>query len=187
MTPVTVQIQTKLKDALNVAINMRVEERYEDALNYMESVRGFFEEDELYMGRFGCGLGVTRLRMGHLREAIEEYEKAYGLLIKHDEAEAAVVLGNIADAYVELNQIPDAHSYLDRAEAILKNHSEIWYAERRETRARAYLKSGHIDDARDAISEAVSILEHGFEERALNEAKATHRLCFESLGEERWA
>jgi tetratricopeptide (TPR) repeat protein len=175
-----VHIQTKLKDALNIAINMRAEGRYEDALNYMESVRPFFEGEDLYTGRFHCGLGVTYFRMGKHDRAIGEYKIAFSYLAQCDPMEAAAIHTNIADVLIDIDRTDEALEHLEISIDEFSQY-EAWKGQTLETKARALLKVGKKQEAYEAAKEAVRILESCDEPMALREAMETKRICFEAL------
>lgn len=166
---------TKLKDALNIAISMRMEGRPQDALRYMESVRPFFDDPEA-LRRFHNGLGVTYFELCDYESAVKEYETA--LMFSGDELETAAIQGNIANALLALGRTDEAHAFLSHAEAVLRERGEdSWLGDRLETRARAYLREGNYVEARRAAKEAFDLHWHGFDSKALDQSFETLSLC----------
>jgi tetratricopeptide (TPR) repeat protein len=160
MTQTTVQIQTRLKDALNVAVDLRRQGKYTEALRYMKNVEGFFDCDPHYLRRFHAGVGVTYFLLSEYEQAIAAYEKAltFPVFDSEEVAEAALIEGNIADSLVALKRPQEAQAFLDKSESILKSCDEVWYAERRETRARALMLEYRFTEAGIVAKEAVDIL-----------------------------
>lgn len=178
---VKTQADQRLKDALNIAINMRMEGRPQDALRYMESVRPFFDDPEA-LRRFHNGLGVTYFELCDYERAVKEYELA--LHIAGDELETAAIQGNIANALLALGRTDEAHAFLSHAEAVLRERGEdAWLCDRRETRARAYLAEGKFKEAVAAADEAYELARYGISEVAIEYTLDTLTQCRKALRE----
>jgi tetratricopeptide (TPR) repeat protein len=168
--------QTKLKDALNLAVNMRSEGRSADALSYMLSVQSFFDDEPLYLRRFLNGLGITYFDLHDHERACAEYRKALVIPAETDEQEIeqAVVKANLSNSLLELNEIEEAHRLLNEAEMIYRAaKEEAWLGNALEIRARVYLKEGKPEKARAAAKESLDLLWYGFDSRAREEAAKT--------------
>lgn len=178
MTLVKTCNDTKLKDALNTAINLRSEGKPLQALRYMESVRTWFD-DPTQLRRFHNGLGITYVDLCDYESAIKEYETA--LMISGDELETAAIQGNIANALLALGRTDETHAFLDHAEQTLRGCGEdAWLADRLETRARAYLTDGDYEKAKDAAKEAFDLHWYGFDSKATSQSLKTLCACFEA-------
>jgi|ERR1051325_419967 tetratricopeptide (TPR) repeat protein len=177
-TETIVRIRTKLKDALNVAINLRAEGKDRDALIYMENVRPFFTDEPIYLRRFHNGLGLTHFNLQEYAEAIIEFREALEVPLTTDESwetlEVAAVHLNLANAFLEVESTSEAHEILSSAETLFREaHEQSWLGETLETSARVYLSEGKYREALDTAKEAVDILWDGLNVKSLGGAIRT--------------
>lgn len=176
--------ERRIKDHLNVAINLRSEGKYLAALWYQ---RGYAHElkgcgPEL-QGKHHNGLGISHFNLGSFHEAIEEYRLAEKLFIEAEEPTlAATSAANIANSQIELDQIDDALLCLDRAEVVFEEAgATTWLAQIEETRARAYVRQGETRLAAKYAAQSFIRLVDGFEDAPLREAVATLQRALELL------
>lgn len=178
-------MDSKLKIAIDRAIILRAEKRFEEALRYQESIRFLFDESNpIYFRRFLCGCGITYFSLGDYESAKTEYKRALGLPIigSYDSLEIAAIEGNLANALVELGEIEEAHSYLDHSEKVLRaNQVDDWLGDRLETRARAYYLEGKFEKAIKAAEEAYHLHCQSFSEESIKVSSKTLDMCREAL------
>lgn len=182
--PKTMQENSKLKEAIRKGILLRSEGRFLEALNYMESIRGFFD-DGPYLRHFYCGLGRTYRLLGRAEDAIAEYEKAHKVSItdESDHMDIAAIESNIANAKLDLSLAQDALNWLACAEEYFREKKDDhWLGEILETKARAYLQLGHQDLAEQAAQESYDLLKHYFDTPALERARETLRTAMSRVG-----
>lgn len=178
-----VQIDPKLKMAIDKAIIMRAEGHFEAAHKFEESIRFLFDESEpAALRRYLNGLGVSEFTLGNYEKAINAYELALRLPAteSYEELERAAVEGNIANALVGLHRTNEAHAFLDHSEEVLRaNHVDDWLADRLETRARAFLLDGENQKALEAAKEAFDLAWNCFSSESINVALKTLSMCWD--------
>lgn len=161
---VLTEVKTKdlrIADALNIGIAKRKEGDYEGALAYYEKVRPQFESaDPLEKAKYHNGLGILFQESGQPERAVYEYGQVKDCLELTDDPPAVgIVQNNLANLYLDLNRITDAHKHLDEAEAIFTAYQqETYLGQTHEIRARCYYAQNDYKAAAIAINKSEAIL-----------------------------
>lgn len=167
-----VNTEQKIALSINLAQVERGAGNAETALKILKGVAAEIESyfSPLIKGKYFNQLGSVYFTLGRIDDAFEAftaasvwYERAKEWRLRAD------VENNIAVLMIETRRFDEAHEHLD--DALTGCNDEIVHAQIRETRARAYLLSGHLREALEcALSSAVALI--GTEEK---------RLLFETL------
>jgi len=95
----------------------------------------------------------------------------------------AAVENNLGFLFVHLQRFEEAHEHLDRARSVLTNLNDKGrVAQVDDTRARAFLGQGRIDQAEMVASAAVKVLSEGDEQSILASALTTHATALARFG-----
>jgi len=95
----------------------------------------------------------------------------------------AGVENNLGFLYQSINKFPEAHEHIDRARHIFLSLGDVGHvAQVNDTRARAFLAEGRLQDAERYARMAVKTLDRGDECSLLVEALTTHGIALARLG-----
>lgn len=181
------EVKTKdlrIADALNVGIAKRKEGDYQGALQYYEQIRPQFQSAEpLEKAKYHNGLGILFQESGQPEKAIYEYREVKECLEQTDDPPAVgIVENNLANLFLDLGRITEAHQRLDEAEAIFTAHNEgIYLAQTLEIRARCYYQQSDYQAAGIAINRSEALLLHGLEKDPLVETLKTKAIVGQAL------
>lgn len=184
---VLTEVKTKdlrIADCLNIGIAKRKEGDYEGALTYYEKVRPQFENaDPLERAKYHNGLGILFQESGQPEKAVYEYREVKACLELTDDPQAiGIVQNNLANLYLDLNRITEAHKHLDEAEAIFTAYTEsIYLAQTYEIQARCFYAQSDYRNAAIAINKSEAILLTGFELDPLTETLKTKAIIGQAL------
>lgn len=180
---IATKTNTLLKDATDVSFNLWRSGAYQECIAHVESVKPLFDET-LYLRRLLNNEGLSWYGLCDYEQAVATYERALGIPLtdEDDVFEIAVIRGNLADCFVAMDRLEDAHALLDQCEPILEAQSfESWYADRLETRARCYDKQGRRDEARMTARKALGVALQGLDESTLIQCCKTFVTLLECL------
>jgi tetratricopeptide (TPR) repeat protein len=167
--------------------------RYDDALVLLKQNSHLFDEgvSHALRGSFYNHLALVLRHLGSVEGRTEYFDRAiieYTAAIYHyeqarHERYVAVIENNLAFLLYRLGRYPDAHTHLDRAQAILtklKDHGTL--AQVDETRARVLVAECRYVDADRKLAGVLKTLEQGDESALLADALTLQGLVWARLG-----
>ncbi len=187
------QSQQRLRALLNKAIVEEVSARSKEALRILFESESLFETSDNHSlkAKFHLeyatvlkNVGLAERREDYIDRALMQYTAA-GI---HFEEEGhsrtlAVVENNLGYLFTHLEKFEEAHHHLDRALALVTRLNDKGLrAQFEDTRARAFLNQGRLDQAEKIASGAVKILREGDEQSNLATALTTHATVLARLG-----
>jgi len=175
----------RLRSILNKAIVEQVASRPEEALRLLSESEILFEcsSNHALKGKFhhefGTVLknkGLAEHREDYVDRALMQYTAAS---IEFEQAGherfLAMVENNLAFLFVRLGKFEDAHQHLDRALSMATHLGDKGFrAQFEDTRARAFLGEGLLDQAEKVAGSAVRAFRAGDEQSNLAAALTTH-------------
>jgi tetratricopeptide (TPR) repeat protein len=182
----------KLRAVINAAIVEKRSTRPREALRILTDAAPLFEksDDHALKGKFHNefatvlkNLGLAGRREDYIDRALMQYTAASFNFEKagHKRFHAAVE-NNLGFLFVHLEKFEDAHQHLDRARSVLTNFQDKGLvAQVEDTRARAFLGQGMIDQAETVAGGAVKILREGDEQSLLAGVLTTHATALARL------
>ncbi|MDT5061484.1 MAG: Tetratricopeptide repeat [Acidobacteriota bacterium] len=178
------KVELKLNRSVRRCITARAEGKYELALRRHLRLQPVFDKAEpKYRRHFYCGLGRTYRLLGRNVEAIRQYETALRLEPTDEEGRqvCASIECNIAYALVDLNQLEEAHAFLDHAEEYFsQTNDDANLGETRLTRADVYFMQGKFTEACGAAYSALTLLWFYFDSGAKDRAVETLMRCWQA-------
>jgi two-component system chemotaxis response regulator CheY len=167
--------------------------RLNEALRYYEESAPLAEHsaDHALKGTFHNGFAVllrnlaaAENREDHLDRALIEFAAAsYHFEEAGHERYCARVENNLGELFSTIGKFDAAHAHLSRARNLfLKLHDGGSVAQVDETRARALLAEGRLQEAERVVRSAVKTLERGGEQALLAEALTTQGIVLARLG-----
>jgi tetratricopeptide (TPR) repeat protein len=184
--------EQKLRALLNAAIVEKRSTRYREALRIHTEAAPLFEKSSYVAlkGKFHNEfatvlkiLGLAERREDFIDRALMQYTAASVEFEKVNHKRfLAAVENNLGGLFVHLEKFEDAHQHLDRARSVLTNFRDKGLgAQVEDTRARAFLAQGSLDQAETVARGAVRILREGDEQSLLVGALTTHATALARL------
>lgn len=181
--PKLTPFQRKLKAAIRKGNELWAEEKYVEALNHLQSVRGFFDESEpIYLRHYLGNVGIVQRALGRADLAVTLYMEALGIPVttEDEHSDVAVLNANIGNVLIDLQRPDEAHAYLTKAEEYFRNNSKHkLLADVLENRARAYLAQREIKKARTAAHDAYKTARRHSKARTVRHTIRTLATCWE--------
>lgn len=185
--------EQRLRAILNKAIVEQVSSRSREALQLLSESQPLFESSNNHSlrGKFHNelatvlkNLGLTERREDYIDRALMQYTAASLHFEKAGHQRfLAVVENNLGFLFAHLERFEEAHEHLDRARSVVtKLNDKGRLAQFEDTRARALLGQGLIDQAESVARGAVKILREGDEQSNLAAALTTHATALARLG-----
>ena len=179
------QSQQRLRALLNKAIVEEVSLRSKEALRILSEAEPMFElsTNHALRGKFHLefatelkNLGLSERREDYIDRSLMQYTAASVELEQAGhERFLALVENNLGFLFVHLGKFDEAHEHLDRALAMAGKLNDKGYrAQFEDTRARAFLGQGQLDQAAKVASSAVKGFREGDEQSNLAAALTTH-------------
>ena len=177
--------QQRLRALLNKAIVEEVSSRSKEALRILSDAEPLFEvsTNHALRGKFHLeyatelkNLGLSERREDYIDRSLMQYTAASVELEQAGhERFLALVENNLGFLFVHLGRFEEAHEHLDRALSMASHLNDKGYrAQFEDTRARAFLGQGHLDQAEKVAASAVKGFREGDEQSNLAAALTTH-------------
>ena len=177
--------QQRLRALLNKAIVEEVSSRSKEALRILSEAEPLFElsPNHALRGKFHLeyatelkNLGLSERREDYIDRSLMQYIAASLELERAGhERFLALVENNLGFLFVHLGRFEEAHEHLDRALSMANKLNDKGYrAQFEDTRARAFLGQGRLDQAEKVASSAVKGFREGDEQSNLAAALTTH-------------
>lgn len=185
--------EQRLRALLNKAIVEEVSSRSGAALRILFEAESFFERSSnhslkskfhLEFATVLKNLGLAERREDYIDRALMEYTAAgiHSEKAGHERAVAAVE-NNLGFLFSHLGRYEDAHEHLDRARSVASRLNDKGFqAQVEDTRARALLAEGRIEQAEKIAGSAVKGLREGDEQSLLAAALTTHATVLARMG-----
>jgi tetratricopeptide (TPR) repeat protein len=193
-----IQSQQRLRALLNKAIVEEVSSRSKEALRILSEAEPLFllSTNHALRGKFHLeyatelkNLGLAERREDYIDRSLMQYTAASVELEQAGhERFLALVENNLGFLFVHLGRFQEAHQHLDRAVAMAQRLNDKGYRSQFEdTRARAFLGQGQLDQAEKMASSAVKGFREGDEQSNLSAALTTHATVLARKGRQREA
>ncbi len=185
--------QQRLRALLNKAIVEQVSARSREALRILFESESLFESsgNRSLKAKFHHeyatvlkNVGLAERREDYIDRALMQYTAAGVHFEEAGESRfLAIVENNLGFLFTHLERFEEAHHHLGRALSLVtKLNDKGLRAQFEDTRARAFLSQGHLDQAEKTASGAVKILREGDEQSNLAAALTTHATVLARLG-----
>ncbi|HSP61803.1 MAG TPA: tetratricopeptide repeat protein [Pyrinomonadaceae bacterium] len=167
--------------------------RYSDALRIYAEARAVIDagEDHALKGRLHNGLGTILSRLAIAEPSGDKLDQALMAFtaasfhfeqVGHTRYQASVE-NNLGFLYMTLGRFSEAHGHLNRARRLFFDlQDNVHQAQVDETRARALMAEGRLDEAERCAQAAVKTLDLGGEQSLLAEALTTHGTVLAHMG-----
>lgn len=135
---------------IGIATAFRQMGNYKNALKYYLQIEAKHTEDSNLDGfnYIQVMIGITEEGLGHLDEALNRFMQAYQYWeAQGDLVVRAEVAVNLASALIHMQDIPQAMTYLDEAEAVIEPDNFAIYSFMKLFRAQALLVNNQLDEA----------------------------------------
>jgi tetratricopeptide (TPR) repeat protein len=183
-------VENRVRIVINQAIVEIFSNRNDEALKLLGQAAPLLEQiqDHAVHGRYHMQRAIAFKRLGGLenldRALIENAAASFHLEHARHTRYLARVENNIAFILMEFQRHDEALEHLNKArEIFLELQDSGSVAQVNETRARLFLAQQRYEDADQAATAAVAILEHGDEQGLLAEALTTHGIALAQLGQ----
>lgn len=185
--------EQRLRALLNKAIVEEVSSRSGEAVRILFESESLFERSNnhslkskfhLEFATVMKNLGLAERREDYIDRALMQYTAAgiHSEKAGHERAVAAVE-NNLGFLFSHLGRFEDAHAHLDRAHSVAsKLNDKGFQAQVEDTRARALLAEGRIEQAEKVAGLAVKGLREGDEQSNLAAALTTHATVLARMG-----
>jgi tetratricopeptide (TPR) repeat protein len=188
-----IESEQRLRALLNKAIIEQVSSRLKEALKILADSESLFETSSNHALRgkfhneFGTVLknvGLAERREDYIDRSLMQYVAASVELEQAGhEGVLSHVENNLAFLFVHLGRFEEAHQHLDQAFAIATRLNDKGVrAQYEDTRARAFLGQGRLEQAAKAASSAVKGFREGDEQSNLAAALTTHATVLARAG-----
>jgi tetratricopeptide (TPR) repeat protein len=193
-----IQSQQRLRALLNKAIVEEVSSRSKEALRILSDAEPLFllTTNHALRGKFHLeyatelkNLGLSERREDYIDRSLMQYTAAsVELELAGHERYLALVENNLGFLFVHLGRFQEAHEHLDRALSMAHHLNDKGYrAQFEDTRARAFLGQGRLDQAEKVASSAVKGFREGDEQSNLSVALTTYATVLARKGRQREA
>lgn len=191
-----IESQQRLRALLNKALIEEVSSRSREALRMLSEAERLFEVSSnhalkgKFHNEFATALknaGLAERREDYIDRSLMQYTAASVEfeLAGHERA-LAQVENNLGFLFVHLGRFEESHQHLDRALAMAARLNDRGIrAQFEDTRARAFLGGGQLDQAEKVARSAVKAFREGDELSKLADALTTHATVLARLGRQR--
>ncbi len=183
-------VENRVRIVINQAIVEIFSNRNDEALRLLGQASPLLEQiqDHAVHGRYHMQRAIAFKRLGGLenldRALIENAAASFHLEQARHTRYLARVENNIGFILMEFKRHDEALEHLNKAREIFRElHDSGSVAQVNETRARLFLAQHRYDDAAQAATAAVAILEQGDEQGLLAEALTTHGIALSQLNQ----
>ena len=184
----------RLRAVLNKALVEQVSSRPKEALRILSDSEPLFELSAnhalkgKFHNEFGTVLkntGLAEQREDYIDRALMQYTAASVELEQAgNERVLALVENNLGFLFAHLGKFQEAHSHLDRALTMaVRLKDKGFCAQFEDTRARAFLGEGRLDQAESAAKSAVNRFREGDEQSNLSAALTTYATVLARRGQ----
>ena len=167
--------------------------RYSDSLRIFTETAPAIDriESHAIKGTFHNELAGLLTRLGWAEDSEGQFDRAlieYAAASFHFEQAGhlrfrACVENNLAYLLIRIGRLGDAHTHLDAARSLCLEREDVKFiAQFDDTRARALLEEGRLDEAEAFAKQAVATLEKGGEQSVLAEALTTFGIVLARRG-----